>query len=142
MILIDGKKISLELQSEIAIEVKELIAKGKKQPHLAAILVGDDPASQTYVGSKVKACENVGFKSTLVKFEANVSEQQLLSKIEELNNDDDLDGYIVQLPLPRHISETSSNFTSPTNLKPLFVVASWTLLIPTSNNFLFTFILE
>lgn len=105
MILIDGKKISLELQSEIAQEVKDLIAKGKKQPHLAAILVGDDPASQTYVSSKVKACENVGFKSTLVHFEANVSEHQLLSKIEELNNDDDIDGYIVQLPLPRHISE-------------------------------------
>ena len=105
MVLIDGKKISLELQSEIAQEVKELIAKGKKQPHLAAILVGDDPASQTYVSSKVKACENVGFKSTLVQFEANVSEHQLLSKIEELNNDDDIDGYIVQLPLPRHISE-------------------------------------
>lgn len=105
MILIDGKKISLELQSEIAQEVKDLIAKGKKQPHLAAILVGDDPASQTYVSSKVKACENVGFKSTLVQFEANVSEHQLLSKIEELNNNDDIDGYIVQLPLPRHISE-------------------------------------
>ena len=105
MILIDGKKISLELQSEIAQEVKDLISKGKKQPHLAAILVGDDPASQTYVSSKVKACENVGFKSTLVQFEANVSEHQLLSKIEELNNNDDIDGYIVQLPLPRHISE-------------------------------------
>ena len=105
MVLIDGKKISLQLQSEIATEVKELIAKGQKQPHLAAILVGDDPASQTYVNSKVKACENVGFKSTLVRFEANVSEHQLLSKIEELNNDDDIDGYIVQLPLPRHISE-------------------------------------
>lgn len=105
MILIDGKKTSLELQAEIAAEVKELIAKGKKQPHLAAILVGDDPASQTYVNSKVKACDHVGFKSTLVRFEANVSEQQLLSKIDELNNDDDIDGYIVQLPLPRHISE-------------------------------------
>jgi len=105
MILIDGKKTSLELQAEIATEVKELIAKGKKQPHLAAILVGDDPASQTYVSSKVKACSNVGFKSTLIKFESNVSEHQLLTKIEELNNDDDIDGYIVQLPLPRHISE-------------------------------------
>jgi len=99
------KKISLQLQSEIAQEVKDMIAKGNKQPHLAAILVGDDPASQTYVGSKVKACENVGFKSTLVTFEAYVSEQKLLAKIEELNNDDDIDGYIVQLPLPRHISE-------------------------------------
>lgn len=105
MILIDGKKISLELQAEIAIEVKELIANGKKQPHLAAILVGDDPASQTYVNNKVRACDNVGFKSTLVKFEPNVSEQKLLAKIEELNNDADIDGYIVQLPLPRHISE-------------------------------------
>jgi methylenetetrahydrofolate dehydrogenase (NADP+)/methenyltetrahydrofolate cyclohydrolase len=105
MILIDGKKTSLELQAEIAIEVKELIAKGQKQPHLAAILVGDDPASQTYVNNKVKACQNVGFKSTLVQFEANVSEKKLLSKIEELNTNDDIDGYIVQLPLPRHISE-------------------------------------
>ena len=105
MILIDGKKISLDLQKEIANEVKSLISKGKKAPHLAAILVGDDPASQTYVKNKVKACENVGFKSTLIQFEANISEQKLLSKIEELNNDDDLDGYIVQLPLPRHISE-------------------------------------
>lgn len=105
MILIDGKKISLELQSEIAQEVRDLIATGKKQPHLAAILVGDDPASQTYVASKVRACENVGFNSTLIKFESYVSEQKLLSKIDELNNDEDIDGYIVQLPLPRHISE-------------------------------------
>lgn len=105
MILIDGKKISLELQSEIAVEVKELIANGKKQPHLAAILVGDDPASQTYVNSKVKACDNVGFKSTLVRFESSVTEQTLLAKIEELNNNVDIDGYIIQLPLPRHISE-------------------------------------
>lgn len=105
MILIDGKKISLDLQEEIALEVKSLISKGKKPPHLAAILVGDDPASQTYVKNKVKACENVGFKSTLIQFEANISEQKLLLKIEELNNDNDLDGYIVQLPLPRHISE-------------------------------------
>ena len=105
MVLIDGKKISLELQSEIALEVKDIIAKGKKQPHLAAILVGDDPASQTYVNNKVKACQNVGFKSTLIRFETNVSEQKLLSKIDELNNDDDVDGYIVQLPLPKNISE-------------------------------------
>jgi len=105
MILIDGKKISLELQSEIAQEVRDLIAEGKKQPHLAAILVGDDSASQTYVNNKVKACENVGFKSTLIRFEPNVSEQKLLSKIDELNNDVDVDGYIVQLPLPQHISE-------------------------------------
>ena len=105
MILIDGKKIALDIQAEIAIEVKALLASGKRQPHLAAILVGDDPASQTYVKNKVKACENVGIKSTLIRFEATISEQKLISKLEELNNDDDLDGYIVQLPLPKHISE-------------------------------------
>lgn len=105
MILIDGKKTSLELQSEIAEEVKNLISKGKKQPHLAAILVGDDPASQTYVNNKVKACERVGFKSTLIQLDAYISEQKLLSKIDELNQNDDIDGYIVQLPLPRHINE-------------------------------------
>jgi methylenetetrahydrofolate dehydrogenase (NADP+)/methenyltetrahydrofolate cyclohydrolase len=105
MILIDGKKTSLELQTEIAEEVKNLISKGKKQPHLAAILVGDDPASQTYVNNKVKACERVGFKSTLIQLDAYISEQKLLSKIEELNQNDDIDGYIVQLPLPRHINE-------------------------------------
>jgi methylenetetrahydrofolate dehydrogenase (NADP+) / methenyltetrahydrofolate cyclohydrolase len=105
MQLIDGKKISLLLQEEISAEVKKIIAAGGKQPHLAAILVGDDPASQTYVNNKVKTCEKVGFKSTLIRFEAYVSEQKLLNKISELNNDDDIDGYIVQLPLPRHISE-------------------------------------
>lgn len=105
MELIDGKKISLLLQEEISAEVKKMMATGGKQPHLAAILVGDDPASQTYVSNKVKTCEKVGFKSTLIRFEAYVSEQKLLNKINELNNDDDIDGYIVQLPLPRHISE-------------------------------------
>lgn len=105
MELIDGKKISQQLQEEISAEVKKILAKGGKQPHLAAILVGDDPASQSYVNNKVRTCEKVGFKSTLIKFEAYISEQKLLNKIEELNNDDDIDGYIVQLPLPRHISE-------------------------------------
>ncbi len=105
MILIDGKKISLDIQAEIAIEVKALLASGKKQPHLAAILVGEDPASQTYVKNKVKACENVGFKSKLIRLDATISEDTLLSKLGELNNDDDIDGYIVQLPLPKHISE-------------------------------------
>src|SRR5579872_6664996 len=105
MILIDGKKISLELQNEIAEEVKQFIASGRKTPHLVAVLVGDDPASQAYVGSKVKTCEKVGFKSTLVKFESSISEKELLTKLEELNNDKDIDGYIVQLPLPKHISE-------------------------------------
>lgn len=105
MQLIDGKKISAELQDEIRQEVLKLKAAGKKTPHLAAVLVGDDPASRAYVNSKVKTCEKVGFNSTLIEFEPYVSEQKLLNKIEELNNDDDIDGYIVQLPLPRHISE-------------------------------------
>ena len=105
MNIIDGKKISLDLQNEIAEEVKQITSKGGKIPHLAAVLVGNDPASQAYVGSKVKNCEKVGFKSTLVKFEANITEKQLLDKLEELNNDKDIDGYIVQLPLPKHISE-------------------------------------
>jgi methylenetetrahydrofolate dehydrogenase (NADP+)/methenyltetrahydrofolate cyclohydrolase len=105
MHLINGKEVSEKIQSEIAAEVEELVKAGKKRPHLAAVLVGDDPASQTYVSSKIKACEKVGFKSSLVRYGADVSEQVLLQKIEELNNDDDLDGYIVQLPLPRHINE-------------------------------------
>lgn len=104
-ILIDGKKVSEEIQNEIAEEVKQLKAEGRKIPHLAAILVGEDPASQTYVGSKVKTCEKVGFNSTLIKFDSTVTEKELLNKIKELNEDDDIDGYIVQLPLPKHISE-------------------------------------
>ena len=104
-IIIDGKKISLELQEEIAKEVELILKKGNRPPHLVAILVGDDPASHAYVRSKVKACEKVGFKSTLVKYESYISEQKLLSKINELNEDSTVDGYIVQLPLPRHISE-------------------------------------
>lgn len=105
MELIDGKKISLQLQEEIAAEVKTFTAKGGKTPHLAAVLVGDDPASKAYVGSKVKTCEKVGFKSTLVTFPSTISEQELLNKLDELNNDADIDGYIVQLPLPKHINE-------------------------------------
>src|SRR6266496_980550 len=92
--IIDGKKVSEEIQNEIAEEVKQLKAAGKKIPHLAAILVGEDPASKTYVGSKVKTCEKVGFKSTLIKFDSTVSEKELLNKIKELNEDDDIDGYI------------------------------------------------
>ena len=105
MIIIDGKKISEEIQGEIAAEVQKLKAAGKKIPHLAAILVGNDGASETYVGGKVKACERVGFKSTLVKLPDMTSENDLLKKISELNNDKDIDGFIVQLPLPKHISE-------------------------------------
>jgi methylenetetrahydrofolate dehydrogenase (NADP+)/methenyltetrahydrofolate cyclohydrolase len=105
MELIDGKKISEAIQQEIAAEVTAIRAAGKKVPHLAAILVGNDGASETYVGGKVKACERVGFRSTLVRMDAGISEEELLAKIEELNNDPEIDGFIVQLPLPRHISE-------------------------------------
>src|SRR5574343_333957 len=107
--IIDGKKISEQLQSEIAAEVTKIKAAGNKIPHLAAILVGDDPASRAYVGSKVKACEKVGFKSTLIKMEASTTEKELLEKIDGLNKDPDIDGYIVQLPLPKHIDEQKIN---------------------------------
>ena len=104
MTIIDGKKISEEIQSEIASEVQKLKAAGKKVPHLAAILVGNDGASETYVGGKVKACEKVGFKSTLVRLSDTTSENDLLKKISDLNNDENIDGFIVQLPLPKNIS--------------------------------------
>jgi len=103
--LIDGKKISDEVKMEIATEVANIKANGGKVPHLAAILVGHDGGSETYVGHKVKACEQVGFKSTLVRYEDDVTEAELLSKINELNNDPDIDGFIVQLPIPKHIDE-------------------------------------
>ncbi len=102
---IDGKKISSDIKLEIAEEVKNLKEKTGKEPHLAAVLVGHDGASETYVSHKVKACEQVGFKSTLVRMEDSVSEEELLNKVDELNNDDSIDGFIVQLPLPGHISE-------------------------------------
>ena len=104
MTIIDGKKISEQIQSEIAAEVQKIKSSGGKTPHLAAILVGNDGASETYVGGKVKACERVGFKSTLVKLTDTTSENDLLKKISELNNNKDIDGFIVQLPLPKHIS--------------------------------------
>src|SRR5687768_13567976 len=103
--LLDGKKVSAELLSEITEEVKKIKQAGGRAPHLAAILVGADPASETYVASKVRHCEQVGFDSTLVRFDANVSEKELLQKIQELNNNKNIDGYIVQLPLPKSISE-------------------------------------
>lgn len=103
--LIDGKKISADLKSEISQQVTEMLAAGMKRPHLAAILVGHDGGSETYVANKVKACEECGFKSTLIRFEDEVSEAELLATIDRLNNDKDVDGFIVQLPLPRHISE-------------------------------------
>ncbi|MCD8265934.1 MAG: bifunctional methylenetetrahydrofolate dehydrogenase/methenyltetrahydrofolate cyclohydrolase FolD [Prevotellaceae bacterium] len=105
MVLIDGKATAARIKEEIRAEVDEIIAKGGKQPHLAAILVGHDGGSETYVRNKVVACGVCGFKSTLVRFEEDVTEEELLRKIGELNNDTDVDGFIVQLPLPRHISE-------------------------------------
>ena len=105
MILLDGKKTSAELKQEIALEVKQLKNDGKKVPHLAAILVGNDGASQTYVNAKVKACELVGFESTLVRLPVETSEEKLLNEIAILNIDNDIDGFIVQLPLPKHIDE-------------------------------------
>ena len=105
MTLLDGRKVSNEIKDEIAAEVAKMKAKGEKVPHLAAVLVGDDGASLTYVGSKVKACERIGFESTLVKMPNTTSELELLKKIEELNNNDDIDGFIIQLPLPPQIDE-------------------------------------
>jgi methylenetetrahydrofolate dehydrogenase (NADP+)/methenyltetrahydrofolate cyclohydrolase len=105
MILLDGKKTSEDLKIEIAEAVTILKSEGKKTPHLAAILVGSDGASMTYVNGKVKACERVGFHSTLVELPAETTEEVLLENIERLNNDDDIDGFIVQLPLPKHIDE-------------------------------------
>ncbi len=105
MQIIDGKKISAEIKEEIAREVAEIKSKGEKTPHLAAILVGHDGGSETYVAHKVKACEQVGFKSTLIRFEDDITEKELLEKVNELNNDNDIDGFIVQLPLPKHINE-------------------------------------
>lgn len=104
MQLIDGKKVSAELKQEIAAEVEQIVANGGKRPHLAAILVGHDGGSETYVAAKVKACEACGFKSTLIRYEDDITEAELLAKVAELNADDDVDGFIVQLPLPRHIS--------------------------------------
>ena len=103
MIVLDGKKTSSDIKAEIAESVKEIVAKGSRTPHLAAVIVGDDGASLTYVGSKVRACKRVGFESTLIKLPETISENELLEKVNELNNDENIDGYIVQLPLPKHI---------------------------------------
>jgi len=105
MTILDGKKTSAEIKTEIAEKVKSLKAQGKKTPHLAAVIVGSDGASKTYVGAKVKACELVGFESTLVELPEETTEQELLATIDKLNNNNAIDGYIVQLPLPKHIDE-------------------------------------
>ncbi len=105
MNILDGKKVSNDIKNEIAEIVTTMKAEGKKVPHLAAVLVGENGASLTYVNSKVKSCERIGFNSTLVKLDANITEEDLLAEIEILNNNADIDGFIVQLPLPKHINE-------------------------------------
>ena len=105
MEILDGKKAAQAIRNELKMEVAQRAAEGKKIPHLAAILVGSNGASETYVAAKVKACEEVGFKSTLIRFEETIAAIKLLDKIEELNNDPDVDGILVQLPLPKHISD-------------------------------------
>lgn len=105
MQLIDGKAVAAQIKKEIAEEVRQIKAAGGKTPHLAAVLVGHDGGSETYVANKVKSCEEVGFNSTLIRYEDDVTEEELLACVDRLNNDADIDGFIVQLPLPKHISE-------------------------------------
>tara|TARA_B100000575_G_scaffold24171_1_gene16428 strand:+ start:2179 stop:3054 length:876 start_codon:yes stop_codon:yes gene_type:complete len=105
MKLIDGKKIALKIKDEIKVQVDKMIEQGEKPPHLAAVIVGNDGASLTYVGSKVKSCKQVGFNSTLITLPEDISENELLSEVDKLNKNNDIDGFIVQLPLPKHIDE-------------------------------------
>jgi methylenetetrahydrofolate dehydrogenase (NADP+) / methenyltetrahydrofolate cyclohydrolase len=107
MILLDGKSTSLTIQQELAEQVKNLTKNGKRAPHLAAIIVGNDGASLTYVNAKVKSCENSGFESSLISLPENTTQEELLKVVEQLNNDTNVDGFIVQLPLPKHIDENS-----------------------------------
>lgn len=105
MQLIDGKLVSQAVRDRIALQVKQMTASGQRAPHLVAVLVGNDGGSETYVANKIKACHEVGFRSSLIRFDTNVTESELLAKVVELNNDAEVDGFIVQLPLPKHISE-------------------------------------
>jgi methylenetetrahydrofolate dehydrogenase (NADP+)/methenyltetrahydrofolate cyclohydrolase len=105
MKLIDGKALAAQIKEEIAVEVKAWVSEGNKRPHLAAVLVGDDPASAVYVRNKVRSCDQVGINSTLIRKEADITEEEVLRIIDDLNNNDDVDGFIVQLPLPDHINE-------------------------------------
>ncbi len=105
MTIIDGKQTAADIKAEIAREVEQMVSEGRKRPHLAAVLVGHDGGSETYVKNKVLACEQCGFKSTLIRFEDNVSEAELLECVDQLNRNGDIDGFIVQLPLPHHIDE-------------------------------------
>lgn len=105
MTIIDGKQLAKDIKKEIAVEVAKIVEEGGKTPHLAAVLIGENPASQVYVRNKVRSCEQVGFKSSLVKHPADISESALLKIVDDLNKDVDIDGFIVQLPLPKHINE-------------------------------------
>ena len=109
MTLLDGKKLSETIKLELAERTAQIVAKGKRPPHLGAVLVGENPASQSYVRNKIRFCEAVGFRSSLFQLDAQISEADLLKKVEELNQQEDLDGYIVQLPLPKHIDEQKVN---------------------------------
>ncbi|MFZ4475869.1 MAG: tetrahydrofolate dehydrogenase/cyclohydrolase catalytic domain-containing protein, partial [Saprospiraceae bacterium] len=105
MQLLDGKVLSQTIKAELALEVAQLREKGMKVPHLAAVLIGENPASQVYVQSKIKSCEEVGFKSSLIRRDADTTEEEVLDIVRQLNEDPDVDGFIVQLPLPKHINE-------------------------------------
>lgn len=109
--IIDGKATAAEIRSEIAAEVAQMVAAGKRRPHLAAVLVGHDGGSETYVANKIKACEDAGFTSTLLRFNDDITEEALLAEVRKLNQDPELDGFIVQLPLPRHINAEKVNET-------------------------------
>jgi methylenetetrahydrofolate dehydrogenase (NADP+) / methenyltetrahydrofolate cyclohydrolase len=107
MQLLDGKFLSETIKNEIKIEVDGIILRGEKRPHLAAVLLGNNPASEAYVGNKIKSCEQVGFNSTLIRRDVNVTQEEVLEIVKQLNEDPDIDGFIVQLPLPKHIDETA-----------------------------------
>ena len=109
MIILDGKKLASDIKEELRQQVQEIVKNGGRPPHLAAILVGNNPASQSYVGNKIRFCQEVGFLSTTIKEEEDISQKELLKKVAELNNNPEIDGYIVQLPLPRHIDEAAVN---------------------------------
>ena len=111
MQLLDGKLLAETIKSEIKLDVERLIATGRKTPHLAAVLVGNNPASEAYVGNKIRSCEQVGFKSTLIRRSENVTQSEILAIVNDLNNDADVDGFIVQLPLPKHIDESVVTLT-------------------------------
>jgi len=105
MQILDGKQLSISIKEEIKVSVAKLKAEGKNIPHLAAILIGHNPASESYVRSKVRSCDYVGFESTLIRKDYSITEEELLEIVKELNENDDVDGFIVQLPLPKHIDE-------------------------------------